>query len=425
LTNRIFVPQNLYFMNSEHIFYVIIGILTAQFTFDQWLDFLNNRKVVTSIPTELEGIYDEEKYKKQQNYKKANYSFGLLSEVVSFLVIMIVLFNEGFAILNSWIVDFTSNLTLQSLLFFAIIGIASSLISLPFSIYGTFVIEERFGFNKITPKIFVLDMIKSMLLSVLIGGPLMALVIWLYNIAGSYFWLYAWMVISGFAIFMTMFCTSLILPLFNKQTPLENGELRDAIEAFSVKAGFKLDNVFVMDGSKRSTKANAFFSGLGSRKRIVLYDTLINDLQTDEIVAVLAHEIGHYKLKHTLWGTLTGVLQMGVILFVFGLIVGSPLLSQALGVHVPNFHIGILAFGILYTPVSFVAGIFMTILSRKNEYAADAYACKFELGNALIGGLKTISSNALSNLTPHPFYVFFHYSHPPLLQRIKAIKNIK
>ena len=425
MTNRIFVPQNLYFMNSEHIFYVIIGILTAQFTFDQWLDFLNNRKVVTSIPTELEGIYDEEKYKKQQNYKKANYSFGLLSEVVSFLVIMIVLFNEGFAILNSWIVDFTSNLTLQSLLFFAIIGIASSLISLPFSIYGTFVIEERFGFNKITPKIFVLDMIKSMLLSVLIGGPLMALVIWLYNIAGSYFWLYAWMVISGFAIFMTMFCTSLILPLFNKQTPLENGELRDAIEAFSVKAGFKLDNVFVMDGSKRSTKANAFFSGLGSRKRIVLYDTLINDLQTDEIVAVLAHEIGHYKLKHTLWGTLTGVLQMGVILFVFGLIVGSPLLSQALGVHVPNFHIGILAFGILYTPVSFVAGIFMTILSRKNEYAADAYACKFELGNALIGGLKTISSNALSNLTPHPFYVFFHYSHPPLLQRIKAIKNIK
>jgi len=425
LTNRIFVPQNLYFMNSEHIFYVIIGILTAQFTFDQWLDFLNNRKVVTSIPTELEGIYDEEKYKKQQNYKKANYSFGLLSEVVSFLVIMIVLFNEGFAILNSWIVDFTNNLTLQSLLFFAIIGIASSLISLPFSIYGTFVIEERFGFNKITPKIFVLDMIKSMLLSVLIGGPLMALVIWLYNIAGSYFWLYAWMVISGFTIFMTMFYTSLILPLFNKQTPLENGELRDAIEAFSVKAGFKLDNVFVMDGSKRSTKANAFFSGLGSRKRIVLYDTLINDLQTDEIVAVLAHEIGHYKLKHTLWGTLTGVLQMGVILFVFGLIVGSPLLSQALGVHVPNFHIGILAFGILYTPVSFVAGIFMTILSRKNEYAADAYACKFELGNALIGGLKTISSNALSNLTPHPFYVFFHYSHPPLLQRIKAIKNIK
>ena len=425
MTNRIFVPQNLYFMNSEHIFYVIIGILTAQFTFDQWLDFLNNRKVVTSIPTELEGIYDEEKYKKQQNYKKANYSFGLLSEVVSFLVIMIVLFNEGFAILNSWIVDFTNNLTLQSLLFFAIIGIASSLISLPFSIYGTFVIEERFGFNKITPKIFVLDMIKSMLLSVLIGGPLMALVIWLYNIAGSYFWLYAWMVISGFTIFMTMFYTSLILPLFNKQTPLENGELRDAIEAFSVKAGFKLDNVFVMDGSKRSTKANAFFSGLGSRKRIVLYDTLINDLQTDEIVAVLAHEIGHYKLKHTLWGTLTGVLQMGVILFVFGLIVGSPLLSQALGVHVPNFHIGILAFGILYTPVSFVAGIFMTILSRKNEYAADAYACKFELGNALIGGLKTISSNALSNLTPHPFYVFFHYSHPPLLQRIKAIKNIK
>lgn len=251
----------------------------------------------------------------------------------------------------------------------------------------------------------------------------MALVIWLYSIAGNFFWLYAWMVISGFTIFMTMFYTSLILPLFNKQTPLEEGELRNAIESFSVKAGFKLDNVFVMDGSKRSTKANAFFSGLGSRKRIVLYDTLIKDLKTEEIVAVLAHEIGHYKLKHTLWGTITGVIQMGIILFVFGLVVGSPLLSQALGVNEPNFHIGLLAFGILYSPVSFIAGIFMTILSRKNEYAADAYANGFGLGEALISGLKTISSNALSNLTPHSLYVFFHYSHPPLLQRIRAIKE--
>ncbi|MCG8578285.1 MAG: M48 family metallopeptidase [Bacteroidales bacterium] len=410
-------------MNAEQIFYVIIAIITWQFLFDQWLDYLNNKTVKTNIPEELEGIYDDEKYRKQQEYKKTNYKFGVFSEIVSFAVMMAMLFLGGFALINTWVSQISSHATIQSLLFFAIIGVGSSVIGLPFSIYGTFVIEERFGFNKTTPITFVMDMLKSTLLSVLIGGPLMALVIWLYSIAGNYFWLYAWMVISGFTIFMTMFYTSLILPLFNKQTPLEAGELRDAIESFSVRAGFKLDNVFVMDGSKRSTKANAFFSGLGSRKRIVLYDTLIKDLKTDEIVAVLAHEIGHYKLRHTLWGTITGVIQMGIILFVFGLVVGSPLLSQALGVAEPNFHIGILAFGILYSPVSFIAGIFMTILSRKNEYAADAFANGFGLGEALIGGLKTISSNALSNLTPHPWYVFFHYSHPPLLQRIRAIKR--
>ncbi|WP_289055346.1 M48 family metallopeptidase [Carboxylicivirga marina] len=410
-------------MNAELIFYIIIAIITWQFLFDQWLDYLNHKNVKDKIPQELEGVYDEDKYRKQQEYKKANYSFGLLSEVLSFVIMIAMLALGGFALINGWVTELSGNATFQSLLFFAIIGLGSSVISLPFSIYGTFVIEERFGFNKTTPLTFILDLFKSMLLSVLIGGPLMALVIWLYSIAGELFWLYAWLVISGFTIFMTMFYTTLILPLFNKQTPLEQGELRDAIEAFSLKAGFKLDNVYVMDGSKRSTKANAFFSGLGARKRIVLYDTLIKDLDIEEIVAVLAHEVGHYKLKHTLWGTITGVLQMGIILFIFGLVVGSPLLSQALGVAEPNFHIGILAFGILYTPVSFIAGIFMTILSRKNEYAADAYANDFGLGKALISGLKTISSNALSNLTPHPLFVFFHYSHPPLLQRIRAINK--
>jgi STE24 endopeptidase len=410
-------------MNAEQIFNIIIAIVACQFVFDQWLNYLNHKHVKTEIPEELSGIYDNEKYRKQQEYKKVNYRFGLLSEVMSFIIMMAMLVFGGFALINSWVVEISSNVILQSLLFFAIIGVGSSIIGLPFSIYGTFVIEERFGFNKTTPKTFILDMLKSALLSVVIGGPLLAVVIWLYNIAGDSFWLYAWMVISGFTIFMAMFSTSLILPLFNKLTPMDEGELRDAIEAFSTKAGFKLDNIFVMDGSKRSTKANAFFSGLGSRKRIVLFDTLINDLSTEEVVAVLAHEVGHYKLKHILWGTLSGVLQMGIVLFIFGLVVGSPLLSEALGVNEAYFHIGLLVFGILYSPVSFISGIFMSILSRKNEYAADAYASSFGLGKALVSGLKTISGNALSNLTPHPLFVFFHYSHPPLLQRIRAIKG--
>nr|WP_321410287.1 M48 family metallopeptidase [uncultured Carboxylicivirga sp.] len=410
-------------MTSQTMYYIILAILVVQFVFDQWMEWLNKTRWQAELPAELEGIYEAEKYTKQHEYRKANYGFGVLSDVFSFVVMIVFLMAGGFALVNGWVMNWSENTIVQSLLFFAVIGFGSSIIGIPFSIYGTFVIEERFGFNKTTPKTFVLDIFKSMLVTALIGGPLLAVIMWIYSVAGSYFWLYAWMVSSAFMIFMTMFYTSLILPLFNKQKPLEEGELRDALEAFSKKAGFKLDNIFVMDGSKRSTKANAFFSGLGAKKRIVLYDTLINDLKTDEIVAVLAHEVGHYKLKHTLWGTLTGVLQTGVILFVFGLVVGSPLLSQALGVEEPNFHIGMLAFGLLYSPVSFVTGIIMSVVSRKNEYAADAYAAGFQLGDHLISGLKTISVNALSNLTPHPLYVFFHYSHPPLLERIKAIRN--
>jgi STE24 endopeptidase len=222
-----------------------------------------------------------------------------------------------------------------------------------------------------------------------------------------------------------MFYTTLILPLFNKQTPLEDGELRNAIEEYSKRTGFKLDNIFVMDGSKRSTKANAFFSGLGKKKRIVLYDTLINDLTTKQIVAVLAHETGHYKLKHTFWGIVTGVIQAGIMFYLFSLFVNSPLLSQALGIDEPNFHVGLLVFGMLYTPVSFVLGTIMGYISRKNEYAADAYAAETSDPDALAEALKTISVKSLSNLTPHPWYVFFHYSHPPLLSRLKALRSIK
>ena len=411
-------------MTAHVMFYFILAILIIQFLFDRWMEYLNKSKWQSDIPDELAGIYDPEKYRQQQLYRKANYGFSWLGDVFSLGVILGVLFLGGFAWLNEWVMQVTDTKIFQSLLFFAILAVGSDIIQLPFGIYGTFVIEERFGFNKTTPKLFVLDHIKSLLLGALIGGPLLAAIIWFYNQTGSAFWIYAWALSSGFMILMTMFYTTWILPLFNKQTPLEEGPLRTAIETFSQKAGFKLDNVFVMDGSKRSTKANAFFSGLGSRKRIVLYDTLINDLNTEEIVAVLAHEVGHYKLKHTLWGTLTGLFQTGAMLFLFSLVVNSPILSGALGVDQPNFHIGLLAFGFLYAPVSFVTGMIMSLVSRKNEYAADAFAAKFDLGEPLISGLKTISVNALSNLTPHPWYVFFHYSHPPLLQRIRAIKDL-
>jgi STE24 endopeptidase len=409
-------------MDPQTVFYIIVGILVFQYLFDLFLDFLNRSRWTEELPEELKGIYDEEKYRKHIEYKKANFWFDILSDTFSLVVLLWVLFAGGFAWLNGWVVSVTGSPVLQALLFFGVIGLASTLISLPFSVYSTFVIEEKFGFNKTTPKIFVLDMIKSLLLGAVIGGGLLALIVWFYTIAGDNFWIYAWALTSAFMIFMSMFYTSLILPLFNKQTPLEEGELRSAIEGYSAKVDFNLDNIYVMDGSKRSTKANAFFSGLGHKKRIVLYDTLINDLTNEQIVAVLAHEAGHNKLKHTLWGAVTGVAQAGIMFYLFSLFVSSPVLSKALGVEEPSFHIGLLVFGMLYTPVSFVLGIVMGYISRKNEFAADAFAAKTSDAEALAAALKTISVKSLSNLTPHPLYVFFHYSHPPLPDRLKALK---
>ena len=410
-------------MEPKTVFYIIIGILVLQYLFDLFLDFLNRSRWTEELPDELKDIYDEEEYRKHIKYKKDNFRFGILSDTFSLAILLLALFTGGFAILNNRVVSITSSNILQALLFFGVIGLVSTLISLPFNIYGTFVIEERFGFNKTTPKTFVLDMIKSLLLGTVIGGGLLSVIVWFYTLASENFWLYAWALTSAFMLFMSMFYTSLILPLFNKQVPLEEGELRTAIEEYSKKVDFNLDNIFVMDGSKRSTKANAFFSGLGNKKRIVLYDTLIKDLTTQQIVAVLAHEAGHNKLKHTLWGAVMAVAQAGIMLGLFSLFVSSPVLPQALGVEKANFHIGLLVFGILYTPVSFLLGIVMSYISRKNEFAADAFAAKTSNAKALGEALKTISVKSLSNLTPHPWYVFFHYSHPPLLSRLKALNN--
>jgi STE24 endopeptidase len=293
----------------------------------------------------------------------------------------------------------------------------------PFSVYATFVIEEKFGFNKTTVKTFILDKIKGWLLAIILGGGLLTLVVWIYGATGEWFWLIAWGLISFFTIFMSMFYSNIIVPLFNKQTPLEAGELRDAIETFAKKTGFNLRNIYVIDGSKRSTKANAYFTGLGKKKRIVLYDTLMKDHSVDELVAVLAHEIGHYKKKHTLIGTIVSILQTGLMLLILSRFLGSPHLSGALGASQPSFHLSVVAFGILYTPLSIIIGLALNAFSRKHEFEADRFATVNFSGESLSSALIRLSVKNLSNLRPHPAYVFFYYSHPPLLKRLAAIRS--
>ncbi len=405
------------------IFWVIIAILVFDFVLERVLDYLNTTRWSDQVPEEVKGIYDEEKYRKQQAYSKTNHRFGMLTSSFSFLLILGMLFFQGFAFVNDLALSVSTNPIWSALLFFGILMLASDILNTPFDLYSTFVIEEKFGFNKTTVKTYLLDKLKGWLLGAIIGGGLMALIIWIYTITGPNFWLWVWLVISAFSIFMAMFYSSLIVPLFNKQTPLEDGDLKTAINEFASKVGFQLDNIFVIDGSKRSTKANAYFTGLGSKKRIVLYDTLINDMEIPELVAVLAHEIGHYKKKHIIWSLILGILQTGLMLYIFSLVIDSPELSQALGVTQAYFHIGLITFGILYSPLSSVIGIAMNVFSRKNEYEADAFASENFDAEALGTALKKLSVNNLSNLRPHPAYVFVHYSHPTLLQRLAAMKK--
>lgn len=409
---------------SQTIFYVIIGLVVADFVFERLLEYLNSTRWSDQLPEEVKGIYDEDKYRQQQAYEKVNFRFSMVSSSFSFAILLLMFLLSGFAWVNSLALSVSTNAILAALIFFGILLLASDILTTPFSVYNTFVIEEKFGFNKTTPKTFVFDKLKGWLLGTIIGGGLLALIICIYQLTTNSFWIYSWLVISIFSFFMVLFYSNLIVPLFNKQTPLPEGELKSAIESFSAKVGFKLDNIYVIDGSKRSTKANAYFTGLGAKKRIVLYDTLINDLTTNELVAVLAHEIGHYKKHHVVWSLLIGILQTGIVLFIFSLFVGSPELSAALGVKHPSFHIGLIAFGVLYSPISLVTGLAMNIFSRKNEYQADAFAAKHFDTSELASALKKLSVKNLSNLHPHPVYVFFHYSHPTLLQRIGALKQL-
>ena len=409
-------------MTPTTLFYIIISILIISFIVDKILDTLNQKRFDAEIPEKLKDVYDEEAYKKSQAYKKTTAKFSNITSFFSTILTLLFFLLDGFKYVDDFARSYTNHSILVALIFFGIIMLGSGILTTPLSYYSTFVIEEKFGFNKSTKKTFWLDKIKGTLMSAILGGGILSLIIWFYQFTGENFWIYAWILVAVFSLFMNLFYAKLIVPLFNKQSPLENGELKSAIEKYADKVGFTINNIFVIDGSKRSTKANAYFSGFGAQKRITLYDTLINDLETDEIVVVLAHEVGHYKRKHIIFNLVSSILLTGLTLFILSLFVNSPLLSQALGVSIPSFHIGLIAFGILYSPISEITGLFMNYMSRKFEYQADNYAKETFGGNALVTSLKKLSKNSLSNLTPHPAYVFAHYSHPTLLERIEHLE---
>ncbi|MAO07094.1 MAG: peptidase M48 [Alteromonas sp.] len=410
-------------MSPNTLFYIIIGIIVLNFLIDKILDALNAKHFDDSIPRELNDVYDTAAYEKSQQYKKEKYRFGLLTSVVSFVATLLFFFFDGFEWVDQWARSFSNNNIVVALIFFGIIMLASDILGTPFAYYHTFVIEEKYGFNKTTLKTFFLDKIKGWLMGAVLGGGILALIIWFYETTGAHFWLYAWGIVTLFSIFLNMFYARLIVPLFNKQTPLEEGSLRNQIEHYAAQVGFQLTNIFVIDGSKRSTKANAYFSGFGREKRITLYDTLIQDLEEEEIVAVLAHEVGHYKRNHIIFNLFASTITTGFMLWLLSLFVGLPIFSEALGVSTPSFHVGLIAFGILYTPISEIIGLLMNYLSRKFEYQADDYAKNTFEATPLVSALKKLSKNSLSNLTPHPAYVFMHYSHPTLLQRFKNLQN--
>jgi STE24 endopeptidase len=408
-------------MKPTTLFYILIAIIIVSFIIDKILDTLNTKHFDDKIPEELADVYDEQAYKKSQEYKKTTTKFSNLTSAFSIFLTVSFFFADGFKYVDDFARSFTDLPIAVALIFFGVIMLGSDLLTTPFSYYKTFVIEEKFGFNKSTKKLFWLDKLKGGGMSALLGGGILSLIIWFYQFAGENFWLYAWALVAVFSLFINMFYSKLIVPLFNKQKVLEDGELKTAIEKYAKKVGFTVNNIFVIDGSKRSTKANAYFSGFGSQKRITLFDTLINDLETEEIVAVLAHEVGHYKRKHILFNLASSILLTGFTLFILSLFINSSILSEALGVSIPSFHIGLITFGILYSPISEITGIMMNYVSRVFEYQADNYAKETCSAKPLITSLKKLSKNSLSNLTPHPAYVFMYYSHPTLLERIKNL----
>ena len=404
---------------------IILCTLFFEFTIDIIANLLNLRTLGSQLPAEFVGVYDTEAYAKSQSYLRTRTTFGFVVSAFNLAVILVFWFAGGFNYIDELVRGLGWNSIFRGLVYVGVLVLMRSILSIPFSLYSTFVIEEKFGFNKTTPLTFVTDLLKGMMLAVLIGGPLLIGILTFFEYAGSYAWLYCWLVAAVFMLFIQFIAPTWIMPLFNKFTPLAEGELRNSILSYAGSVKFSLRDVFVMDGSKRSSKSNAFFTGFGKNKRIALFDTLIEKHTVAELVAVLAHEIGHYKKKHIIKGMIAGLLQMGVMFFLLSLFINNRELFDTFFMRSVSVYASLLFFGMLYSPIEFVLSLVMNVVSRKHEFEADRFAAEtIERSEAMVDALKKLSRDNLSHLTPHPFYVSMNYSHPPVLQRIRRIRSL-
>ncbi|MBN2416670.1 M48 family metallopeptidase [bacterium] len=402
---------------------IILLAIAAEFILTLAADILNLKHLSGELPDEFRDIADADTYAKSQAYTRVNTRFGFITTVFDLAVMLTFWFTGGFNRLDLLIRGWHLHPIWNGLLFIGILMAARTLLSLPFTVYHTFVIEERFGFNKTTPATFIKDLIKGLFLSILLGGPLLAGILAFFQYAGPWAWLYCWAVVTLFSLVIQFIAPVWIMPLFNKFTPLEEGSLKEKILAYTERIGYRLSGVFVMDGSRRSSKANAFFTGFGRTRRIALFDTLIEQHSEDELVGVLAHEVGHYKKHHIIQSLIIGIVHSGIIFYLLSLFLDNAGLFRAFYMDYISIYAGLLFFGMLYTPVELLLSLVLNILSRRHEYEADRFAAETAYGpEPLISALKKLAVTNLSNLRPHPFYVFLTYSHPPLLQRIERMR---
>ena len=408
-------------MTAEIWLLIFIGFIILNFSFSSILEYINDKNWKNDIPSELEDFYNKEKYLQAKEYKKLRGKVSLISSIISTSLTLLILSTGIYGYVSDYIYEIYSSSFIHSAIFFLFFYFINMIISIPVSFYSTFVIEEKFGFNKTTKKTFFTDILKGILMTLIIGGFLLGAALFIYDFFSDGFWIWLWLGLSLFTIFMSMFYTTLIVPIFNKLSPLENGTLKEKIHNYSKEIGYSLKNIFIIDGSKRSSKANAYFSGLGPKKTIALFDTLVEKHTEEELVAVLAHEVGHYKKNHIKQGVIISVIQIGLMCYLFEICTKLPEITTALGAEVGAFHLGLIGFSLLFSPIGLILGIFGNIISRKNEFEADDYAKKTYDSESLKLALKKLSVDSLSNLHPHPLYVFIHYSHPPLLERLKAL----
>ncbi|MFI5303993.1 MAG: M48 family metallopeptidase [Nitrospiria bacterium] len=405
---------------------LILGCLAGEYILNVIADLLNLKEMQSNLPEEFNGVYDQEAYQKSQDYSRILLKWGLLKSTGTLLLFLVFWFSGGFHSLDQFVRHLHFGLLISGLIYFGILFLLSSLLSLPVNIIETFVIEEKFGFNRTRPVTFVFDTLKGWGLTILVGTPLLSGILYFFEWAGSSAWWFGWVMTSIIQLLIQWVGPSLIMPLFNRFDPLENGNLKDSIIAYGRKVNFPIDNIYVMDGSKRSSKGNAFFSGFGRRKRIALFDTLIKKQTTPELVAVLAHEIGHFKRKHVIKGTILSVLNTGILFYILSLFINRPGLSEAFYVDHPSLYCSLVFFLLLYAPMEFMLSLLFLMYSRRNEFEADRYAVETLADpNSMVSALKKLAVDNLANLNPHPFHVFLKDSHPPILERIEAIRQVR